>query len=86
MDTEWRIVDALYEAYVSTPEPENLATLVLCSHRLAVFPRAGRVIVINKGKIVEQGTHAAQVDSDGLYARICIAQHRIEGGVTPWNG
>jgi len=78
VDTEGRIVDALREAYVSQAAPERRATLVICSHRLAAFPHADRVILVDKGRIVEDGTHDELVAADGLYARIYRAQHRVE--------
>ena len=47
---------------------------MLCSHRLSAFPQADVVVVLDKGCIVEQGTHAALLQSGGLYARIYTAQ------------
>jgi ABC-type multidrug transport system fused ATPase/permease subunit len=49
-------------------------TIVLCSHRLAAFPNADLVVVLEEGSVVEQGTHARLVAANGLYARIHAAQ------------
>jgi len=51
---------------------------VLCSHRLAAFPQADRVVVLDGGQIEEQGTHAELLAAGGLYARIYHAQKQIE--------
>lgn len=50
------------------------ATIVLCSHRLAAFPLVDMVVVLDQGRIVEQGTHAALLRAGGVYARIHAAQ------------
>ena len=51
--------------------------IVFFSHRLAAFPQAEQVVVIDAGRIVEQGTHAALLTAGGLYARIYRAQQRV---------
>jgi ABC-type multidrug transport system fused ATPase/permease subunit len=50
----------------------------LCSHRLAAFPHADRVVVLDGGRIAEQGTHVQLVAAGGLYARIYQAQQQVE--------
>jgi ABC-type multidrug transport system fused ATPase/permease subunit len=49
---------------------------VLLSHRLAAFPLADRIVVLDAGRVAEQGTHAALLAAGGLYARIFQAQQR----------
>jgi len=60
---------------------EQLSTLtvVFFSHRLAAFPLADQVIVLDAGCIVEQGTHDTLLSAGGLYARIYRAQQRVAG-------
>ncbi len=70
VDTEAQIIAGLRAAFGSTAPPERRATIVLCSHRLAAFPQADRVVVLDGGRIVEQGSHAALLAAAGLYARI----------------
>jgi ABC-type multidrug transport system fused ATPase/permease subunit len=53
------------------------ATIVLCSHRLAAFPYADKVVVLDNGRIEEQGTHVELLEAGGLYARIYRAQARL---------
>ncbi len=44
----------------------NRTTFVV-AHRLSTIQRADRILVLNKGKIVESGTHAALLEQRGLY-------------------
>jgi ABC-type multidrug transport system fused ATPase/permease subunit len=78
VDTESRIVAGLREAFGPLAAPERRATIVLCSHRLAAFPHADLIVVLDKGRIVECGTHAELFRAGKLYARIYDAQRRME--------
>ncbi len=49
-------------------------TTLVIAHRLATVQRASRIIVIEHGKIVESGTHAALVAQGGLYASLAALQ------------
>ena len=51
----------------------NRTTLVI-AHRLATVQRAGRIVVINHGRIVETGSHSELVHNDGLYAHLARLQ------------
>jgi ATP-binding cassette subfamily B multidrug efflux pump len=76
-DTEARIISALRESFGPAAATENQATIIFFSHRLAAFPLADAVVVLDGGHIVEQGTHAALLKADGLYSRIYRAQQRV---------
>ncbi len=49
-------------------------TTIVIAHRLATVRAADRIIVMDGGKIVEQGTHAALYAQGGLYARLARLQ------------
>ncbi len=42
-------------------------TTFVIAHRLSTIQRANRIVVLNKGRIVEEGTHAALLERRGLY-------------------
>jgi ABC-type multidrug transport system fused ATPase/permease subunit len=79
IDTEARIVANLRCAFGPGAPPAQRSTVVLLSHRLGAFPHADLVVVLEGGRFVERGTHAALVQAGGLYARIYRAQQRVEG-------
>ena len=51
-------------------------TTLVIAHRLATVQKADRIIVIDQGRIVEQGTHASLVAANGLYARLAALQFK----------
>jgi ATP-binding cassette subfamily B protein len=49
-------------------------TTVVIAHRLATVQRADRIVVLDQGRVVEQGTHADLVQQGGLYAQLAQLQ------------
>ena len=49
-------------------------TTIVIAHRLATVRRADRIIVLDNGRIVEQGSHDRLLAADGLYARLARLQ------------
>jgi ATP-binding cassette, subfamily B, bacterial len=52
---------------------EGRTTLVI-AHRLATVMRADRILVLDKGRLVEEGTHQSLVGSGGIYKRLAELQ------------
>jgi ATP-binding cassette subfamily B protein len=57
---------------------EGRTTLVI-AHRLATVLRADRIVVMEAGQVVEQGTHHELVSKGGLYSRLAKLQFGVEG-------
>lgn len=54
-------------------------TTLIIAHRLSTVRRADRLVVLEHGRIVEEGTHADLLARGGLYARLYRRQFREEG-------
>jgi ABC-type multidrug transport system fused ATPase/permease subunit len=76
--TETAIIAALRDYAGPQAPPDQRASILLCSTRLAAFPLADRVVVLDHGRVAEQGPHATLLAQGGLYARIYQAQQRIQ--------
>jgi ATP-binding cassette, subfamily B, bacterial len=63
-----RMVQAALESAM-----RNRTTLVV-AHRLATVQKADRIVVLDHGLIVEQGTHASLMSGGGVYARLAALQ------------
>jgi subfamily B ATP-binding cassette protein MsbA len=53
-------------------------TTLIIAHRLSTVRRADRLLVLDRGRIVEEGTHAELLAGGGLYARLHQRQFRDE--------
>lgn len=50
------------------------STRILISHRITTLMHADQILVLDKGRVVEQGTHAELIAKNGLYKKICEMQ------------
>jgi len=80
LDEATSALDAESETLVQTALEELMRhrTTLVIAHRLATVLSCDRILVMDQGKIVEQGTHAELVAANGLYAR--LARLQFEGG------
>ena len=76
LDEATSALDAENEALVQAALHDVMQgrTSLVIAHRLATVLEADRIIVIDEGRIVEQGTHASLTAAGGLYARLAKLQ------------
>jgi ATP-binding cassette subfamily B protein len=79
LDEATSSLDAESETLVQTALEELMKhrTTLVIAHRLATVLSCDRILVMDQGRIVEQGTHASLVAAGGLYAR--LAKLQFEG-------
>jgi ATP-binding cassette subfamily B protein len=76
MDEPTAAIDAIAEAAlldVLTEAAPGRVT-VLIAHRFSSVLRADRIVVLDQGRVVEDGSHKDLMSQDGLYARMFLAQ------------
>jgi ABC-type transport system involved in Fe-S cluster assembly fused permease/ATPase subunit len=49
-------------------------TLVVIAHRLSTIIQADHIIVLQRGQVVQSGTHRELIQSEGAYAKMVAAQ------------
>jgi len=79
LDEATSALDSEVEAAIQS-QFENLMrnkTVIAIAHRLSTIAALDRLVVIEAGKIVEQGTHAELLARDGIYAKLW--QHQSGG-------
>lgn len=76
LDEATSALDAENERLVQTALDEAMAgrTTLVIAHRLATVLRADRIVVMEDGRVVEEGRHAELKEKGGLYARLADLQ------------
>jgi len=76
LDEATSSLDAESETLVQKALEQSMRgrTSIVIAHRLATVLGADRILVLERGKIVEEGTHASLVGQGGLYARLAQLQ------------
>lgn len=79
LDEATSALDAESETLVQTALEELMRhrTTLVIAHRLATVLSCDRILVMEHGRIVEQGTHASLVAANGLYARLARLQFGV---------
>lgn len=82
LDEATSSLDSMTEKYIqdSLEKLMQNKTTIVIAHRLSTLSRMNRILIFDKGKIVEEGTHTALMSQNGLYARMWNMQ---VGGFLP---
>ena len=54
-------------------------TVIVIAHRLATIEHADQILVVDKGQVVQKGTHQELVQQEGLYRRFITIREQAEG-------
>jgi ATP-binding cassette, subfamily B, multidrug efflux pump len=73
-------VDSETEMFIEQAIQAALAgrTSIVIAHRLSTIRRADRIIVLDQGRVVEEGTHEALMEQGGLYFHLQSLQNGFE--------
>lgn len=81
LDEATASVDASAEAEIQRAIDELVKkkTVVVIAHRLRTIRRAHKIVVLDKGRVAEEGTHDELLVKDGVYAALWREQERAKG-------
>lgn len=70
-ETEQRLIDT----FASIGQDGQQPTMLLVSHRMSALARTDHVLVLDQGKLVDQGSHSALINRPGPYRDAWSSQH-----------
>ena len=75
-DDSLSAVDAETDAKIRSALKEHTArsTVILISHRVTTLMQADRILVLDKGRVADVGTHAQLISRPGIYREIARIQ------------
>jgi ATP-binding cassette subfamily B protein len=82
LDEATSALDAQSERLVQTALERLMQgrTTIVIAHRLATVLKADRILVLDGGRIAEEGTHESLVAKGGIYARLARLQFETGAG------
>ena len=75
-EATWAL-DNVTQKIVSESLDSIKCTRIVIAHRLSTIKQCNRIIVLDKGKIAEDGTYDELIEKDGLFAEL-VSRQRIE--------
>lgn len=80
LDEATSALDSKSEQYIKrllhalTNDNKTKRTVVVIAHRLSTIKAVDKIVVMDKGRIIEVGNHAELLEKDGLYAQLVKIQ------------
>ena len=78
-ETERKILDGLFDLIREKKASGDPLTVIIISHRVSALGRADNIIVLDKGRIIEQGRAEELIALGGVYSRTAALQS-LDGG------
>ncbi len=84
LDDALSAVDTETESLILTAlrQRHGRYTTIVIAHRLSTLMHADRIVVLDRGRVVEEGTHTSLLTADGLYRRLWQIQAALEEDLT----